>query len=167
MAENDPVVDTAPDGAYKESDEHVPDPTAAFGTLDTSGTSGGQNERIEHITPLFDAARAQDLQYAAKALDPNDDSVIDPGAVVNEGAAVTVTTAGGRTPEQGEEAVKNAAKAAEENPVKIQDPSITDAEKAKADGTSTDPAKVEEQQKSTAGSADLKGSDRTTDEPTK
>lgn len=166
MSDNDAVVDTAPDGAYKESDEHVPDPTAAFGTLDTTGTAGGQNERIEHITPLFDAARAQGLQRAARALDPNDTEVPS-SEVVNEGAAGTVTTAGGRTHEEGEDAVKDAAKAAEENPVKVQDPSITDAETAKEDGTSTDPAKVESEQKQASPAGDAKGSDRTKADPTK
>lgn len=168
MAESDTktVIDTAPDDTYKESDEHVPDPTANYGTLDTSGTAGAQNERIEHISPVFDAARAQDLQRAARAVDPNDTEVPS-SEVVNEGAAVTVTTSGGRTPEAGEQAVKDAAAAYQDEPVKIQDPSITDAEEAKDDGSSTDPGKVETQQKAAAATGDNKGSSRTKADPKK
>lgn len=38
---------------YRESDDHVPDPTAVSGTLDTSGTSGGQNDTLRSVTGIF------------------------------------------------------------------------------------------------------------------
>lgn len=38
---------------YRESEEHVPDPTAMSGTLETSGTGGGVNERLTGTTRIF------------------------------------------------------------------------------------------------------------------
>lgn len=38
---------------YVESSAHVPDPTAMTGTLETTGTGGGLNERISGTTGLF------------------------------------------------------------------------------------------------------------------
>lgn len=44
---------------YRESADHVPDPTAMTGTLETSGTGGGVNERISGMTRIFgDVERA-------------------------------------------------------------------------------------------------------------
>jgi hypothetical protein len=151
------VVDTQAAPYTEDNDEFVPDATDAMGTLDTSGTAGGEHENINSVTPVFEAARANDLQYAAAALDPNDDSVNDPGAVVNEGAAVTVTTAGGRTPEAGEQAVKDAAAAYEENPVEVEDPSLKASEDAADNAEGKDgaqvAAEVEGQQAATPGAA--------------
>lgn len=42
----------APTG-YRESEDHVPDPTALTGTLETSGTGGGVNERLTGTTRIF------------------------------------------------------------------------------------------------------------------
>ena len=50
--------------AYQESPDHVPDPTAVSGTLDTTGIYGGHHESIENITGVFAAARARDLGSA-------------------------------------------------------------------------------------------------------
>lgn len=147
-------------GQYVENPDFVPDTTAATGTLDTSGTAGAADSKIENTTPVFDAAKAQDLQYAAKALDPDDKSVDDPGAVVNEGTTTTTTTSG-RTVEEGEEAVKEAAEAYREDPVVVQDPTIQQAEDNAESGESTDPAKVqsEQQQASPLGGNTLDTSD--------
>lgn len=38
---------------YQESGDHVPDPTALTGTLETSGTGGGVHERISGMTAIF------------------------------------------------------------------------------------------------------------------
>lgn len=103
---------------YSESDDFVPDPTAAFGTLDTSGTAGGDNESVDSITPVFDAARAKDLAYAAAALDPDDDSNTDTSSVVLPDEGLDNDTA--------KENVAAAAEAAAG--VKVQDPSLTQAE---------------------------------------
>lgn len=43
---------TGPTG-YRESADHIPDPTAMTGTLETSGTGGGHNERITGTTRIF------------------------------------------------------------------------------------------------------------------
>jgi hypothetical protein len=47
--------------AYRENDDHVPDPTAVSGTLDTTGIYGGEHESVEKVTGVFAAARAADL----------------------------------------------------------------------------------------------------------
>lgn len=62
-------------GAYKESDDFVPDPTDAFGTLDTSQTAGSAHGKVEAVTPIFEIAKAQNAVTAARALDPNDTEV--------------------------------------------------------------------------------------------
>lgn len=62
-------------GAYKESDDHVPSPTDQYGVVDTSGTAGIGDQRIEDITPVFDVAKNQAKLDAARALDPDDDGV--------------------------------------------------------------------------------------------
>lgn len=115
------VVDT--DAApYTESSEHVPDPTAVYGTLDTSATAGGEHERLEGITPVFDAAKAQDLQYAADALDPDNDENTDTASVVLPDDHIT-----------NDEAKENVAAAAEAAAgVKVEDPSLAQAEKDNA-----------------------------------
>lgn len=41
---------------YRESADHVPDPTAMTGTLETTGTGGGHNERLTGTTRIFSAA---------------------------------------------------------------------------------------------------------------
>jgi hypothetical protein len=38
---------------YQESVDHIPDPTAMTGTLETSGTGGGHNERVSGTTRIF------------------------------------------------------------------------------------------------------------------
>jgi hypothetical protein len=42
-------------GSYLESQDHVPDPTALTGTLETSGTGGGVHERLTGTTRIFGA----------------------------------------------------------------------------------------------------------------
>lgn len=60
------------DQPYKESDHHVPHPTHQTGTLDTSGTSGVADSNLREVTPIFDVAEKQDIEVAARALDPDD-----------------------------------------------------------------------------------------------
>lgn len=51
-------------GAYRESEDHVPDPTAITGTLETSGTGGGVHERLTGTTRIFG-----DVEHIAQRLD--------------------------------------------------------------------------------------------------
>lgn len=55
----------APTG-YRESDDHVPDPTALTGTLETSGTGGGVNERLTGTTRIF--GNAEDVAQRVETL---------------------------------------------------------------------------------------------------
>ena len=64
--------DTQP---YVEDENFVPDPTAQYGTLDTSGTAGAAHSKIEDVSPVFAVADQQNAAQAARALDPDDDSV--------------------------------------------------------------------------------------------
>lgn len=48
-------VTTAPQ-PYSESSDHVPDPTAVSGTLETSGTGGGWHSRLEGVAAIFTPA---------------------------------------------------------------------------------------------------------------
>lgn len=57
---------------YTESESHIPNPTDQIGTLDTSGTAGAAHSKLEEVTPVFDVAKAQVAQVAARALDPDD-----------------------------------------------------------------------------------------------
>lgn len=38
---------------YRESEDHVPDPTAMTGTLETSGTGGGRHTSLTGVTRIF------------------------------------------------------------------------------------------------------------------
>jgi hypothetical protein len=60
---------------YQESDHHIPSATDQTGTLDTSGTAGAADSKIEEVTSIFEEARKQELDTAARALDPEDTEV--------------------------------------------------------------------------------------------
>lgn len=153
-----PVVDTAA-APYKESDDFVPDPTAVFGTLETSGTAGGDNERAEKVTPIFEAAKANDLAYAKRAVDPDDTDVDE--------ATSVVLPDNGRDVDSAREAVRKAASAYEKEPVPVEDPSLLDSQKEAEKMENTDPvrraAEVEGQQQQAAPAGGTgKGSDDAT-----
>lgn len=158
---NEAVVDIQA-SAYREpdsADDFTPDPTEAFGTLDTSGTAGGAHEDIEAVTPVFEAARAQDLQRAARALDPNDTEVPESEVVLSTG-----TTVVHGDPEADKERVVAAAEAYEDEPVKVEDPSQTaaedDAEAAKGQDAGARAASIEGQQAAAgAGGAKVQSDD--------
>jgi hypothetical protein len=63
-------------GKYQEDENFVPEPTAQFGTLDTSGTAGAAHSRIEEISPVFEVADALNAQAAAKAVEDGDFSQV-------------------------------------------------------------------------------------------
>lgn len=60
---------------YVENPDHVPDPYAQYGTLPTTGVADDGSNDIRSISPVFDVGRAQNLQNALKALDPEDASL--------------------------------------------------------------------------------------------
>lgn len=91
---------------YQENPEHVPDPTAMSGTLDTSGTAGGEHEKIENVSSVFAAADAQNLTYAEEVGEGN---ITAPGVVVTDGG-----TGDTRDTEEAEQAVADAAENARE-----------------------------------------------------
>jgi hypothetical protein len=70
-----------------------PDPAAMSGTFETSDTSGptARFGRVEDTTPIFDIARAGDLQWALRSMNPLDEEVsanlvqTSPGLTVNRG----------------------------------------------------------------------------------
>ena len=98
------------DSKYQENENFVPEPTAQFGTLDTSGTAGVAHSRLEEITPVFDVARKQEAKAAAAALDPEDDSVP---------ASLVTLPDSNRTKDEAVETVKARAKAADKDEVTL------------------------------------------------
>jgi hypothetical protein len=70
-----------------------PDPAAMTGTYDTSDTAGPDARfgRVEDTSSVFDIARAGDLQWALRSMDPGDTDVpfnlvqTSPGLTVNRG----------------------------------------------------------------------------------
>jgi hypothetical protein len=71
---------------------HV-DPAMMTGTYDTSDTAGpsAPHTELRGVTPAFDMARASDLAWALRAMDPDDEDVspnvvqTSPGLTVNRG----------------------------------------------------------------------------------
>lgn len=69
------------------------DPAAMTGTYETSDTAGPSARfgRIEDTSPIFDIARANDLAYALRAMNPDDELIpqnlvqTSPGLTVNRG----------------------------------------------------------------------------------
>lgn len=116
------LIKPAPD-SYVEDAGFRPDPHYQYGNLDTSDTSGGAHQKIEEITPLFRAAKAQNLITAAQALDPDHDTpaelvTLPPHDKSVEEARAEIAGAltdlaenpillGGRTPEQEKAALEN------------------------------------------------------------
>lgn len=65
---------------YRESEDHVPDPTAFSGTLETSGTGGGRHARLEGVAEVFEGVTQQTVERD--------------GLAVHEGAVVQDDTTG-------------------------------------------------------------------------
>jgi hypothetical protein len=71
----------------------APDPSAMTGTFDTSDTAGpdAAHTELRGVTAAFDLARAGDLAWALRAMDPADEAVspnvvqTSPGLTVNRG----------------------------------------------------------------------------------
>src|SRR5689334_8684001 len=108
-----------PDG-YFEDEGFRPDPLYQYVNLDTSDTAGGAHQRIEEVSPIFAAARIQNLNAAAKALDPENDSVP---------AELVTLRSSDKTVERAKEELAGVIRRAAENPVLLGGPT---AEQQKA-----------------------------------
>jgi hypothetical protein len=72
---------------------NAPDPAAMTGTYDTTETAGpdAPHTELRGVTAAFDRARATDLAWALRAMDPEDEQVspnvvqTSPGLTVNRG----------------------------------------------------------------------------------
>lgn len=72
---------------------NAPDPSLMTGTYDTSDTAGpdAPHTELRGVTAAFDVARAGDLAWALRAMDPDDEAVspnvvqTSPGLTVNRG----------------------------------------------------------------------------------
>jgi hypothetical protein len=74
---------------YYESEDHVPDHTALMGTLDTSGTAGpGGDSELENLAPVFRVAKARDLAYARRAVDPQDTEIPEDLVTLSTGISI-------------------------------------------------------------------------------
>lgn len=60
-------------GEYKESDDHIPNPTDITTQFNTSGV--GAHHRIEEVAPIFEVDKVTTAQEITAALDDKDDTV--------------------------------------------------------------------------------------------
>lgn len=128
-------------GAYKESDSHVPSPTDQFGTLDTTDTAGKADHSVQDVSPVFEAAKAQNLLQAARALDPEDTEV--------PSSLVILPGDDDRDKETAKEEILNQAKTLSQDKVEVSDETSPAKEQAADTDDDTDgqkTASVESQQ---------------------
>lgn len=118
---NETGVKPATEG-YRESDSFLPNPTDQYGHLHTAGTTGSAHEKLEVISPVFDVAKKQALAEAARALDPEDDSVPESLVVLPTGAQIV-----SGDPEGARQRVLDKAKAAADKPVDLGAPDEAEA----------------------------------------
>lgn len=111
------LIVTNTDRYSEDNENHVPNPLYSTGTLDTSDTAGSADSAIEEVSPVFEAARAQNLVAAARALDPDDDGVPAELVVLPQGS-VTVTGSV-RTAEEAKAEIAAALNKLAESPVEI------------------------------------------------
>lgn len=109
-----PVVEFV--GYSENNPNHKPDPFFQTGTLDTSDTGGTAQNSIRDVSPVFDIARAQNLQAAARALDPDDPTPAE--LVILPQGEVTVTGTA-KTAEEGREDVFREVRKLQEHPVEV------------------------------------------------
>lgn len=136
-----------PKNGYVENEDFVPEPTAQYGTLDTSATAGAAHSQIVEISPVFEVADAQNAANAAKALDPDDDSVP---------ASAVILPDSGRSRDDAVEAVKAKAKKAED--VDLTSARQTPAQKEAAESGDEQEAKAVSEGASTNAAGGLDGS---------
>jgi hypothetical protein len=117
----DLVVPSTDDDGYFEDENWRPDPLAQYGTVDTSDTGGGgAHGSIADASPVFAEARAMNLLVAARALDPEDDSVGEELVTLPQGSvSVTGST---RTVADGRQDIEVALKRLAEDPIVLGGP---------------------------------------------
>lgn len=113
MAETNSAVKVG--GAYKESDDHVPNPTDLYDQFNTSGT--GSHHVIEDVSPIFDVAKRESKILSGRALDPNDPTP-ESHVVLPEGQRLITEDL-----DKVRDRLKKEAKEAEKNPVEVGGPS--------------------------------------------
>jgi hypothetical protein len=59
-------------GGYIENPDHTPNPYFQYGTLETTDLGSTAHQQLDAVSPVFAAARAENLRTAARALDPDD-----------------------------------------------------------------------------------------------
>lgn len=101
----EPEVALPPDIALLNDPVRRADPFAQIGTMDTSGTGGAQDNSVAAVSPIFAEARRWDLETAAKALDPDDDTPNELVVLPEGTVTITGTT---KTPAEGRDDVRRA-----------------------------------------------------------
>lgn len=101
-------------GGYVENRDHKPDPFHQYGTLETTDFGQNPSQQINAVSPVFEEARARNLQTAARALDPNDPTPSE--LVVLPSAQVTVQGSE-RTSEDARAELLGAVKQMQDDPV--------------------------------------------------
>ena len=136
LREYDPAKTVKIGGAYSEDNEDfVPDPTHQYGTVDTSGTAGVADSRIEEVTSIFEVAKAQDAVVAARALDPDDPDVSESMVVLPQGVTIVHGD-----PDAAKERVTKAADDAMANPIEVGGPSLAQRQAAESADDKDKPA---------------------------
>ena len=156
MASPDTDQNDAPRG-YVENPNHVPNPTDMYGTLETSGTGGAAQGRIEEVTPIFDVAKAADLDTARRALDPDDPT--DPSLVVlSEGQPLKVVDRDAEA-----QKIKDAAARAVDQPVDLSSSRVTPPLADAARSNTSDVASSQQSDQGASGGIDGGGAGSTGD----
>lgn len=104
-------------GYSEDNPDHKPDPFFQTGTLDTSDTGGTAQNSIRDVSPVFDMARAENLKAAARALDPDDDSVPSELVILPQGEVTVTGTV--KTADEGKEDVLREVRKLQEHPVEV------------------------------------------------
>ena len=147
-------------GAYKESDDFVPSPTDVFGTLDTSNTAGAADSRIETVTPIHEVAKAQDAIVAAKALDPDDDSVDSSLVVLPQGLVISESGE-----QEARERVQTVGQKAAESPVEIGGPNPFQKQAAESGEKAAETAEAQQENEGAGSSTPSTDVSRQTNKP--
>ena len=141
---------------YVEDENFIPEPTAQFGTLDTSGTAGSAHAKIEEISPVFEVADKQNAEMAARALDPEDTEVP---------ASLVVLPEDGISRDEAIENVKARAEALADKDVSLSSSRLTPAQEEAAQSGEEAGAKAEAETGAhgAAGGLDGSGTGQTVD----
>lgn len=134
---------------YKENDNFVPEPTAQYGTLDTSATAGAAHSKIEEISPVFAVADKQNAEVAARAVDPDDDGVP---------ASAVILPDSDRSYDDAVDAVKTKAERLKDEDISLLSSNKSPAQKLAEEEGPDAAAEAEQEQKDTGAPSGLDGS---------